>query len=114
MKEQWQPPPDLDLGNGYLLDQGSGEVRNGHGVEATLTPLQTGVMHVLFEYQGRVVPPDVLIQQAYGLNLDRAYYVHDGERAMVYKTVRRLEKKLEPTGVKVETLRGRGVRLAKP
>jgi len=93
---------ELGLEEGGILDIDAHELVL-EGQRIALTPLEFGVMHYLYQHEGKAVTRISLLEYVWG-------YTYEGGSNVVDEVVRSLRKKLGERASVVETVRGVGYR----
>ncbi|MCB9795545.1 MAG: response regulator [Alphaproteobacteria bacterium] len=103
---QDSPGANVEGLEGLRLDDEGGRVTVG-GVERLLTPLESRLLGLLVDNQGRVFTRELLREKIWDEGADVTLQAVDS-------SVKRLRRKLGPAGQAIETLRGVGYRLSRP
>jgi hypothetical protein len=93
---------ELGVEEGGILDVDARELVH-HGQRVGLTPLEFGVIHYLYQHEGKAVSRALLIENVWG-------YSYDGGSNVVDTVVLSLRKKLGEQASVIETVRGVGYR----
>jgi len=93
---------ELGVEEGGILDIDARELVLD-GQRAALTPLEFGVMHYLYQHEGKAVSRSSLLEHVWG-------YSYDGDSNVIDTIVRSLRKKLGERASVIETVRGVGYR----